>query len=690
MNSPETLRFRNPFREATSTELIENPRSFSTLFSQEILVNETLDVFEKDNIILRGPQGTGKTMILCLFRHRFLSECLSKRKDAMFLKVIAPFCGISIHLIQSGFHVFGRRSISRARGRDSSDPELDAMCAADFIVHWLFREFVMHLQFLEGDQGALLRDWLGIGHRTLQLSDMAREMSSWDCWRGYYLGHDSLSALMARSGERLNAWHDLLNANIDDVPDEVWSTKATPFEDAMRAMGQVAGRLNPDRQIPLYVVIDQYEELPNLNPKYGTQLQRVVNTLVKRRDSGVFYKIGARPHDWGRELRVWGSESRIEIDRDYKIVDLTSILQKGENKADWLFPKFAEDVAFRRLKWLEADMDVRPDHIRTLFGSWDADEESRLYGLDKRPERGTDLLFRGMPKQYWEAVKLRCGADASPLELRLAAAWVQQRYQRFDSEKDILEGIGTSPAPWQRESWRKERREIALLQIASFANQRKKYYGWETIKYLSGSDIRAFLRICEEVWEMAAKVDPSQLLSRAAIRRELQTEGIFEASHYWRLRDRGEEAGGRRFAVIGRVGPAIHDALMQDTAISNPGHTGFSVSESDLHRDQNAEKVAAFLGIANNLAMFEERMHTSKERDGTTRSKWFLHPVLSPAFGIPIRRVKEPYYATVERIYEWLFTDAPVRFSSLAKRRSRRSRMSGDSGQMEFPLEGPP
>lgn len=138
LNTLRQLRHTNPFREATSTELIDDPNRYSQMFSHEILVNETLEVFEKSNTVLTGPQGTGKTMILCLFQHNFLSACLENGSTQPILRSIKPFISISINLVRSCFHIFGRRSISKAMPHLSGGEELDAMGAADFINHWLF------------------------------------------------------------------------------------------------------------------------------------------------------------------------------------------------------------------------------------------------------------------------------------------------------------------------------------------------------------------------------------------------------------------------------------------------------------------------------------------------------------------------------------------------------------------------
>jgi hypothetical protein len=671
MSDTLDLRFRNPFREATSSELIDNPQVYARIFSQEILVNETLDVFEKNNIVLTGPQGTGKTMILCLFQHSFLSACLKRQDTARILKNVQPYVSISINLVRSGFHVFGRRSPGDAfPGRvEGTREDLNAQCASDVLCHTLFRQLLNYCEFLLSDEGLALRTWMGITANGLIESQLARDMARWKCWRGYYSKRGSLKSLRARCEERLGAWHDFLNVNTDRVPDDVWRT-TPPMEEALHNMGVVASSFSASsrRAIPLYVVIDQYEVLPELNRVYGTSLQRIVNSLIKARDPYVFYKIGARPYDWGREVRVWGSESRLEVDRDYKIVSLTDVLRKGENKRGWLFPKFATDVAARRLRDLCEGLECTADYVKKMFGRWSESQESALYTGGKRARR--DVVLKGVPQSLQTSIERICGRDASLLELRLAAAWVTQQIQREFDLDAIRQMMRDNEPPWRRSSWRKERIEVALLQIASMTNQRKIYFGWKTVLYLSGADIRAFLRICEEVWELAAKVSPERLKGNQYVPWELQTEGIMEASHHWRVRDRTETQGGgsRRYAVLGKLGPAINEYLVKDSAISNPGYSGFSVREADLNAAR-ATEVAEFLRNGVNWAIFEERPHTSKNREAATRSKWFLHPILSPAFGIPVRRVKEPFYTTVDAINEWLSVDGAVRFGPRGRAR---------------------
>jgi hypothetical protein len=59
MTSDHHTRARNPFRELMVTELIENPKLYKKMFSQQILLGETLTVFRPVNAVLVGPQGSG-------------------------------------------------------------------------------------------------------------------------------------------------------------------------------------------------------------------------------------------------------------------------------------------------------------------------------------------------------------------------------------------------------------------------------------------------------------------------------------------------------------------------------------------------------------------------------------------------------------------------------------------------------
>jgi hypothetical protein len=124
---------------------------------------------------------------------------------------------------------------------------------------------------------------------------------------------------------------------------------------------------------------------------------------------------------------------------------------------------------------------------------------------------------------------------------------------------------------------------------------------------------------------------------------------------------------------------------VEDEALSNPGHTGFSLREMDI--DKNPA-VCEFLRNGVSWAILEERPHTSKNAGDTTRRKFYLHPLLSPAFDVPHRRVKEPLYISLRQAVDWLTTDAPIFFGTRQKDK-RRITHQGQSELLFGPEQDP-
>lgn len=215
----------------------------------------------------------------------------------------------------------------------------------------------------------------------------------------------------------------------------------------------------------------------------------------------------------------------------------------------------------------------------------------------------------GVPDEYRMKILENCGKEKSPLEVRLAAAWVLQKINRKWHKDKILDFI--RERPWINQKWwYKERNEMALVQICSRLNQKRRYYGWDTIRYISGGNIANYLTICGEIWDAAAKqgIHP---IHEGNIDEKVQTEGILKASIIWKERDRNESRGGRRYFVLNNLGAAIRDSIAEDLAMSNPGHTGFSISESDLYETEKGEKVKSFLQNSVSWGVLEERRHKS-------------------------------------------------------------------------------
>ncbi|HJX84923.1 MAG TPA: hypothetical protein VJ723_11310, partial [Candidatus Angelobacter sp.] len=218
-NRLQKERINNPFHELLVTELIEDPTLYARMFSQEILVGETLELFQPINVVVSGPQGSGKTMLLNLVRLEVLAEFIRKHgKPPGEMEHLQPYFGIFINLVISDFHAFGRRSVAKARG--STDLALDCASAADFFNTILFVEFLTSLKFLAEPRNAKVRRWLGLSKTKID-SKLAVEIAMLECWNGYYESCKTFGDLISKANGRIKIWRDFLNTNIDDIPDDV-------------------------------------------------------------------------------------------------------------------------------------------------------------------------------------------------------------------------------------------------------------------------------------------------------------------------------------------------------------------------------------------------------------------------------------------------------------------------------------
>src|ERR1035437_7185160 len=196
-------RIHNPFSQALVTELIEDPKLYKRMFSEEILVSETLEVFRPNNVIVTGPLGSGKSMLLNLIRYKVLSEYVKELgRPPGSLHYLPPFLGISINLVRANCHAFGRRSIAKAVRPLEEGNALDVACAADFLIQYLFHDFLNALKLVGGFEQASFAEWLGISPTEVNSPEVAVEIASWRCWRGYYSQCCSLDELIRISAGR--------------------------------------------------------------------------------------------------------------------------------------------------------------------------------------------------------------------------------------------------------------------------------------------------------------------------------------------------------------------------------------------------------------------------------------------------------------------------------------------------------
>ena len=230
--------------------------------------------------------------------------------------------------------------------------------------------------------------------------------------------------------------------------------------------------------------------------------------------------------------------------------------------------------------------------------------------------------------------------------------------------------------PW----WKKERIELALIQIAGRCQQRPLWSGAADVIDLSGGNILTFLSICQFIWDTQNQLEqvkghPTEIKQ---IEDDIQAIGIFKASNYW-LRKITQETGrsGDRYRLAKQIGNELSKGLYSDRKLSYPGHNGFSLADDELHDHEQVRQLLEEMSDYGTLLFIS---HTTKEKDRRSRSKIYLNPVLCPQFKIHYKRLKEPLYCRPTDVEEWM------RQVGMEVKSSYPALRSGDETQDDLPL----
>ncbi len=652
----------NPFHDLYLTEAI-GANKFVDLFSPK-LVGHSSAVFEPGNVVLRGLQGSGKTMLLNLLKPEVRLAYDLAGEDFPAPKGACKFIGAGINLRKCGVMDFGQ--LIEEKTDDRAIREL-ALQFGDFFNYWVAADLLQTVDlFLQTGSPQLLKR-VGLQGDEVRLNKFAEIVSSDSCWFGALSGIKTFRALSLSVQQRIQLYRKYINLNIAELPANVSETKTVigdpilKVAEALRSCGVL------DSDVEVFVRVDQYEQLPTLDvyrTNFGAQCQELLHKALSARDARVSYRIGTRNYAWPSRPVIYGTADVLELKRDFSLVDIDDTLRRRENSSTWLFPQFAEDIFTRRLKSSEYR-----DHsllLQVLGGGVPVDELARQY---VRTGEGRVAMLQ-LPEKTpmdWRLM-LEFLAITDPLSAKLGGAWYRQKSKNGDLV--VAKQGDAEPFPWnQKKYWKKERIQQALLQIASTNKQQLIWSGRDDLFGLSGGNILVFLFLCQHVWDawLRDSRGSEDVARTLPIRPEVQSQGIWEASEEWfKKQPEGLNATKRR-TFIRTLGQHFYNGLTNDKTMSYPGRNGFSLNNEELE----GSTVHEFLKVCVGFGDLYEADHTSKQK-GEKRTKYYLAPILSPYFKIPYVHLKEPQYVRAELVLAWLQEKKPVVSANVAEQQQAK------------------
>jgi hypothetical protein len=563
----------NPFNELYVSETV-GPGAFVQIFSAKLLHNASA-LYLPGNVVLKGMQGSGKSMLLTLLKPEVRVAYAEARSKFPLVGLQSRFISAGINLTRSGAIDFGHRTIEGTGNEDETLP----IYFGDFLNYWIVFDLLSSLELYASSAEGKIADELGIKGDSASLNAFAVAVSKLRCWFGYLEGVDSYEALKDRISNRISTILAFLNFNIDALPPEISRSKTTVGE----PIAQVAQALHSAGVIPadvhLFVRIDQYEELLRLegrHKKLGTLYREIVNKALSLRDPNVSYRIGTRGYAWDEHPRVYGTAGNLERDRNFKLVDLDELLRRRENRKTWIFPEFAEDVFRRRLAYADYDLTSGQSPLAAMFGDGGKPEEKAKSYCGKSPERA--LRFESSWPEPWKRY-LKTLAVENPLSARFGEAWARQK-----GKGGVVTSAPQGTPIWEQEKnkyWRKERIEAALMQIAGRCGQRMFWFGFDDVLALSGGNVLVFVSLCQHIWASWLRTQRGRELSSSTqlpcFDSVVQTVGIQEASSHWYNKLAEETGGSTRQRFVTRVANVLERKLYNDDSLSYPGANGFSI-----------------------------------------------------------------------------------------------------------------
>lgn len=625
---------------------------FVDLFS-DYPVRHAQILFRPGNVILKGSQGSGKSMLLNLFRPEIRIAYKNSGIEFPVPKNFYRFIGAGINLTRSGALNIGQRAIVETIEKEEGE---FPFYFADFLNYYIVRDILNTVETQEKQP-----EVFEIQIDRSRFDQFASEVSKDACWFGALDGCNSFNDLCKRIESRIVAYRQFHNNRTFNLPEEFFLTKTDIGEpiaivaEYLKTLGVVP------REIPFFIRIDQIERLYRsdiIRPSLGKQFRRVINKAIGKRDHRVSYRVGTRRYAWEDDLFMFGTDDKLEQLRDYRISDIDFIFRRQEDTKTWIFPQFIEDVFRKRLFLANYKKhNIKKDFLSKVFGpSPDPQEAAKQYTCNS----STDKILKiddSWPPNWREFLKNLFNED--PLEAILASAWVRQKGISGKSGAR-LKSPPPLNKPWNKTYWKKERVRQALMQIAKRAQQRMKWSGKDQITALSSGNISIFLSICYEIWESFLRFNREKkerercdpVSGSSPINPDIQAVGIHTASTQWYDKITEQPKGDDRQRFINVLGKTFRIWLLNDDAMSYPGHNGFSITIDNLKKYPS---LAEFLEGTVDYSNLYDSPHTTKKKNRLQRKKWYLNPILSPYFQIPEAHQKEPYYLeNMEDLMLWL------------------------------------
>ncbi len=703
------LAAKNPFHEAHVTDTVAD-EDFASYFSP-FLVPACKDIFLPGNVVIKGTQGCGKSMMLRLLEPEIRLKYFERHQQGHPEAFPVPeelqnFLGARVNLTKSGLkHVIQMLPAHPTE----DDKKMVARSFGDFFNYWMLRDILRAAKMASEHSDA----FGGLVDGS-QLDAFAKLFCSQDCLFDALSGATTFDLLVIAINDRVIRYRKWVNGNAE-LGSSVTETRTAIGEPLSRAADCLKHSGTMHAKGNVFLTIDQIEAFWTKDPSsMGSYLRKELNELMGRRDERVSFRLGTRRYDWGSDHIATRDGADLEDGRDYHVIDVDHLLRRAEH-GKWPFASFAEDIFRRRI--LSAFGHENEDTFRSLF------DIRRFFGPSPKPQERIESRVSNPPEspakllsldgewdEPWRDSMLKCyhkkGKDLTPscskdypcdpISAVMLMAWGLQTGGKKNSKQHRATSspkLSDDAEPWNKRWWRKERLPQLCLQIIGRHNQRMYWWGWKDVLGLSGSNALWFLRICREVWRSWQRLSVDQELTAGMLANSkclvpmrtqwLAIDAVSSQMHDVFEAQPGRPAGDVRMRFLGRAAGWLRTGLMNDKALSNPGQNGFTLSRSELESHPGLKRL---IEEAVGWGELYEVAHTSKsagENASDPRRKFYLNPILSPFYQLPDVHTKEPVYNAAATLAS--YAEQASQLTSNSETKTNPQPAARLSSQLELP-----
>jgi len=492
----------NPFYYAYISEQVKNPEEFFHFFSFNIFQKGTFRISTPMNHFILGAQGFGKTMFLRFFYYKNQSYIHNNGSLSNFYnknfgdRLPKKFAGIYYTASLGPYTKFSGRGISSEKW-------------ASFYGHYLnlviFEEMLRLLFYCTTDEGKNWGKAMGINseenkitkaiEKILKSGDLYNELFC-DCEKSNNC-HDFHKSLI----DSISTCHRIVSkqeVNKDDIP----AYQIEPGRLLIDFIKILRDDEVLDGDTRLFILFDEYQELGLVTE--NSLLPRVINTAIKTTArtpiSLIEYKIGTRRYGL-KEYRILGSETKIERDREYDLIDLeNAFLETGGFEE---YRKFIKDITAKRLESSNYNINYS---FSDLFSTPSRKDDSNLNEffdwLKQKAKEHYKYNFENLEKEYKDVFNHPPpdGIFNRIVSMMLLLKAIK-KYEKAEIEKDdIKKDVEKNRT---EEGWRKEATEVYSFTRANINPMSgKKYFGYDTLIRMSYPVVLNYLRLCKKLFEL--------------------------------------------------------------------------------------------------------------------------------------------------------------------------------------------